>query len=274
MSGGFGGGGFGSMPFGATELDLDAAATLRIVQLTANMLAITVDGDADAKLIAKNWGLLPLDPDAHARIVQSAQAVTSLNADGFELPQLVLATLPATLLAIDGVLTYGKRYRVSFANITGDFTAMLVAASAAPADVRIQDGFIYDIANPYLPRDALVFPPQLGTYQVTSAGDFATDRSGEAGLRKRIVRRVLAAAGSYFHLQGYGVGIEFKGLLTVDQLRRLSARIRAQVLQEPEAQKCASSLVQSPADPSVVSCTIEVTTNAGLVQAVVPIQLP
>lgn len=270
MSGGFGVG-FGLIPFGGAEFD---TAALSVVQLTANLLGLSVGGEDSDKLLIKNWAIEPLDPGAHPRLVQSAQAVTALNAAGFDLPQLVLVTLPITLLAIDGVLTYGKRYRVLFGGSSVDFTAMRAAASAAPRDVRIQDGFLYDIANPYSPRDAMMFPPRLGTYQITSAGDLGTDKTGEAGLRKRIVRRVLAASGSFFHLLGYGVGIDFKGKLSVDLLRRLSARINAQVQQEPEVQKCRSSLTQSPEAPSVVSCAIEATTNAGLVQAVVPIQLP
>lgn len=272
MSGGFGTG-FGSLPFGGAMFD---TLPLTFVQLAANLVAATVSGDADSKLLASNWTVTPLDPDAHPRLVQSAQAVTELNEDGFEIPQLVLVQLPITLLAIDGVLTYGKRYRISYGGADFDFTAMKAAASAAPADVRIDDGFIWDIANPYLPRDAIVLSGALGTYQVTAAGDLGTDKSGEASLRKRIVRRVLSAAGSYFHLLGYGVGVQIKGLISVDQLRRLSARIRAQVLQEPElsGQSVTCSLTQSPADPSVVSCVINAQTSAGLVQTVVPIRLP
>lgn len=269
MSGGFGTG-FGLVPFGGASFD---AVVFSFVQLAANLLAANVSGDADAKLQARNWTLTPLDPEAHPRLVQSAQAVTTLNADGFELPQLVLVTLPVTLLAIDGVLSYGKRYRVTYEGASVDFTAMLAAASAAPADTRIEDGFIWDIANPYLPRDAIRFPPALGTYQVTAAGDLGTDRTGEAGLRKRIVRRVTSAASSFFHLSGYGVGIEIKGLISFDMLRRLSTRIRAQVLREPEVQTVTCSLRQT-SDPSVVACTIEAQTSAGLVQSVVPIRLP
>ena len=121
---------------------------------------------------------------------------------------------------------------------------------------------------------AFVFPPQLGTYQVTDAGDVGVDKSGEASLRKRITRRVLAASNSYFHLRGYGVGIQLKRTITVDMLRRLSARIRAQVLREPEVQTVKCFLAQDPAAPDVVRCTIEAETGAGPVQAVVPIQLP
>lgn len=272
MSGGFGTG-FGAIPFGGASFAFDTLP-LVFVQLAANLVAATVSGDEDAKLKTQNWTVTPLDPDGHPRLVQSAQAVTELNANGFEIPQLVLVQLPITLLSIDGVLTYGKRYRISYGGADFDFTAMKAAASAAPPDVRIDDGFIWDIANPYLPRDALVLTGPLGTYQVTAAGDYGTDKSGEAGLRKRIMRRVNAAAGSYFHLLGYGVGVRIKGLLSVDTLRRLSTRIRAQVLQEPEVQTVTCSLAQTPQDPSIVTCTINAVTSAGAVQTVVPIRLP
>ncbi len=268
------GSGFGFIPFGGASGDGDDVLVLGLVQLAANLLGITAAGDADALLVTGNWTLTALDPEAHPRLVQSAQHVDSVNQGAFNLPQLVLVDLPITLLTIDGVLTYGKRYRLTFETQSADFTAMLVAASAAPADVRTSDGFIYDIANPYLTRDALVFPAQLGTYQVTETGDLGTDKSGEGGLRKRIVRRVLAAAGSYFHLAGYGVGVQLDALVSVDSLRRLSARIRAQVLQEPEVQSVKCSLSQVEGAPSVIRCTIEAQTDRGLVQAVVPIQLP
>lgn len=272
MSGGFGTG-FGSIPFGGAALTITA---LSVVQLTANQLAAPSYSGSDlaAAMVAGNWTLIPLDVGAHERLVQSVQIVTEENEQGFNIPQLVLVDLPVTLLSLDGVLTYGKRYRLSFAGQIFDFTAMLAAASAAPADVRTDDGFIWDIANPYLSRDALVFPPRLGTYQVTDAGDVGIDKSGEAGLRKRITRRVLSAASSYFHLPGYGVGIDLKRGITVDMLRRLSARIRAQVLQEPEVSEVKCSLLQDPADPSVVRCTIDASTGAGGLQVVVPIRLP
>jgi hypothetical protein len=119
-----------------------------------------------------------------------------------------------------------------------------------------------------------VFPAQLSTYQVTEAGDLGNDRTGESGLRKRITRRVVSAASSFFHLQGYGVGIELKGLVSVDMLRRLSARIRAQVLQEPEVQSVTVSLAQVTESPTVVACSISAVTGEGVVQAVVPVRLP
>lgn len=268
------GGGFGSIPFGGGYSF--GALPFAVVQLTANILAAPpfFGSDLDASLVAKNWSITPLDPEAHPRLVQAAELVTEDNQGAFGLPQLVLVGLPATLLKIDGVLTYGKRYRLTYDGEPWDFTAYRVAASAAPPDVRIDDGFIYDIANPFLTRDALVVPPKLGTYQVTDTGDLGTDKSGEASLRKRIVRRALSAAGSFFHLQGYGVGIELKRTITADMLRRLSARIRAQVLQEPEVQTVTVFLAQVPGASDVVSCRIDAVTSAGRVQAVVPLELP
>lgn len=271
MSGGFGFG-FGSTPFGGGLLSGEGLA---LRQLTANVIAAAQGDDLDAELKASNWVVTPLDPDAHPRLVQSVQQVTSENAAGFGIPQLVLVSLPTMLLSMDGVLTYDRRYRVSFnGGDVFEFTALKVATSAAPADVRTDDGFIWDIANPYLSRDALVFPPQLGTYQVTDAGDVGTDKSGEASLRKRITRRVLSTASSFFHLQGYGVGVQLKQTITVDMLRRLASRIQAQVLREPEVQEVKAVLAQDPAAPSVIRCTISARTGAGNVQAVVPIRLP
>lgn len=268
------GSGFGSIPLGGAYSF--GVLPFSVVQLSANLLAANpfFGEEERASLQAQSWTLTPLDPGGHERFVQSAESVTEANEGSFDIPQLVLVTLPITLLKIDGVLTYGKRYRVEFAGEFYDFTAHKVAASAAPPETRSQDAFIYDIANPYLTRDALVVPPLLGTYQVTDTGDLGTDKSGEASLRKRIVRRVLSATGSFFHLLGYGVGLELKRTITVDMLRRLRERIRAQVLQEPEVQSCTVELTQVPGAPQVVACRVNAQTGAGSVQAVVPIQLP
>ena len=268
------GAGFGLLPFGGAlsfgALPLEARA------LTANVVAATpFFGDQlDPSLLAKNWTVTPLEPNGRARLVQAVQLVTEENVGSFELPQIVLVTLPCTLLYIDGVLSYGQPYRVEFDGAQYDFRALMAAASSAPAGLRSDDGFIWDIANPFLPRDSLVFPPQLGTYQITDAGDLGVDRSGESSLRKRIIRRVLSAAGSFFHLQGYGAGVAIKGLITNDMLRRLATRIKAQVLQEPEVVACVVLLAQSPAAPEVVSCTIKAQTQRGEVQAVVSVPLP
>jgi len=267
------GGGFGLIPFGGADFD---ELSMLAQPLAANLVASSAffGDELDGSLLAKNWEIVALDPEAHPRLVQSAQSVTEVNAGAFDLPQLVLVTLPITLLAIDGVLTPGKRYRIAFNGASVDFTALQVAASAQPPDARIDDGFVWDIANPYLSRDALVFPPQLGTYQVTDAGDLGTDKTGEAGLRKRIMRRVMAAAGSFFHLVGYGVGIEEKKQITVDFLRRLAARIKAQVLQEPEVQECDCTVGQTRGAPQVLTCKISARTARGSVESVVPIRLP
>lgn len=268
--------GYGGIPYGGALAFGAEAVPIFARPLAANLVASTAffGDDLDDSLLAKNWTLVALDPEAHPRLVQSAQNVTAVNAGSFELPQLVLVTLPITLLAIDGVLTPGKLYRLIFNGASVDFRALSIAASAQPPDVRIDDGFIWDIANPYLSRDALVFPPQLGTYQVTDAGDLGTDKTGEAGLRKRIMRRVMSAAGSFFHLVGYGVGIQEKKLITVDFLRRLAARIKAQVLQEPEVQEVQCTVGQTRGARDVLTCKISAQTARGSVESVVPIRLP
>lgn len=260
--------------------------------LTANTLVAGFAGDIgvpnpgnlDSPLNPENWRLVPFEVSSVTRLVQFVQLVTvdtlvDLTSD---FPTLPSVPLPVFLVSLDGVLTPGARYQVQLdtpdTELTGcecaEVTGLTLARSAVQTDERDSGGSILDLANPWLSRDALTLPPQLGTYQITDTGDLGLDKSGESSLRKRIFRRVTTAAGAFFHLPGYGVDLKLKGLLTADAAQRLQARVKAQVLQEPEVAECTVQ-IQQPSGLPMLSVSIGAVTAGGeSIGLTVPISLP
>lgn len=260
--------------------------------LSANLIAVSYQGEIGlpnpgnitSPLFAGNWYLTAEEVTSQLRLVQSVDVVTAESLLKFtdEFPTLQTANVPLFLVYLDGVLTPGARYAVHLATpeieLTGcecaDIVGLTLRREALPTDERDSDGRIRDLANPYLTRDALNLPPRLGTYQLTDEGDLGLDKSLEASLRKRIFRRVSTAVGAFFHLPNYGTPIKLKGLMTVDAVERIQARVRAQVLQEPEVTDAHVSVSQ-PGGLSILSVSIRAETAGGqTVGTVVPIELP
>ena len=285
---GLGSGPLGSFPLG-TGVPLDAF-TLGVGQmLTANLAIVGFSGDVgdppnptnpDSPLWPGNWVLTPDAPSSQSRLVQSVQLVTADTLSQFtgDYPQLTAFALPLLLVFFDGTLTPGGLYELEIVGVTGcECTALVgltVRPDATPTDERESDGSILDLANPWLSKDALVLPPVLGTFQRTDTGDLGLDRDGDSSLRKRLIRRVLTAAGAFFHLPNYGTALGPKSLIKADTAERLQARIRAQVLQEPEVTDVTVAVTQLQST-GLVTATLRVVTARG--QAIglsVPISLP
>jgi len=190
--------------------------------------------------------------------------------------------LPFFLVWFDGNLTPGGSYELQL--VLDDplapgcdctpLVGLTLRRDTHQTDARDGDR-LQDVANPAVPRDALRLPPLLGTYQLTDTGDLGLDRSTEASLRKRIIRRVTTAASGFFHLPGYGAMPKLKGLLTVDAAERLQARIRAQVLQEPDVVDVRVVVSAVSGFPGVLSAAITALPVGGDPGGlVVPIQVP
>lgn len=101
----------------------------------------------------------------------------------------------------------------------------------------------------------------LGTTQVVN-GDLALT-SGAASLHERVVRRVETTAGEMAHDPTYGGDWVAKGLLTVDTLQRLQARLVAQIRREPDVVSVAVSVGQVIDSPGVVSISVRADTVDG-----------
>ena len=70
-----------------------------------------------------------------------------------------------------------------------------------------------------------------GFLGVDHDGDIDVD-AGVALRRKLVVRRILTTPGAFYHLPGYGVGIQSKALVNAGDLLRLQSRIRDQLARE------------------------------------------
>lgn len=293
LGAGLGTGGLGTMPLGTGTADADALALRGSELIAANFLAVFYSGDpglpnpgdTSGPLWPDNWHLIPLDPELVVRLVQLViqvpdEATRAQFTDDW--PQIALLELPFFLVWFDGNPTPGGRYELQLLLEDGlvpgcdctELVGLTLRRDAVQTDARDGDR-LEDVANPLVARDVLQLPPLLGTYQLTDTGDFGLDKSPEASLRKRLLRRVTTAAGGFFHLPGYGAAPKLKGLLTVDAVERLQTRIRAQCLQEPDVVTVQVSLALAAGSTGTLMCTIKATPNGGdPVGLVVPIQIP
>lgn len=102
----------------------------------------------------------------------------------------------------------------------------------------------------------------VGTLSIDSRGDYANE-DGVEYFRKRILRRATTAAGGFVLLPGYGFAPEVKTLLRTSDLRPLTARIRSQVLLEPDCALCVVEL--DVPRPGILRIRIRATMTTGVV---------
>ncbi len=90
-----------------------------------------------------------------------------------------------------------------------------------------------------------------GTFGFEPNNDLATE-SGDAALKKRIIRRLLSSPGGFPHLPEYGVGLRVKESLKTTSIADLRVRVRDQVLLEPEVTSATVNLSRPAPDMIVV----------------------
>lgn len=112
----------------------------------------------------------------------------------------------------------------------GDVSVRLRRA-AIPKTVRSGIDFLYDTIR--------------GVFALDSKGDIDV-HEGDDALKKRIVRRLLTSPGGFFHLPGYGVGLETKKLYDQTAAADLRAKVEEQVRQEQEVAKVAVAVTTGP----------------------------
>lgn len=268
---GSGAGAFGSMPMGS-EVQGAAFGLCSATPISANELKVCFDGDVgepnpckkDDPTNRRSWELIPLNPGICTRLVQ----------------RVILEDGCFTLI-FDGPLCCGEPYRLQteLAQVGCDqinFTALCIDPRAKEADVRSDDGFLVDIANPFLPGDAQQKGAflALGTYEITDTGDLAKDR-GVSSLRKRIYRRIATATDQFFHLKGYGSELEIKALIKPDRIARLQEKLRTQILREPEVFDAQVRISRVNNNPDVLSVSVRAVTAGGATIGVnAPISIP
>lgn len=262
-TGGLGSGPFGAGPFGAgSVLEVESA---REERTNAVLAFFSVPPDAEDPATAWdalnpiNWSVVGLTPDdAVVRLVQSVERVDALTVRVlFDGPltgpgsyQLVASSAIRTLAG--GAI--GSCRRASF-----DTFGVTRSQLATPA----QQPKHTDLAN----------PQNRGTFQRNSSGDLALD-SGRANLKKRVLRRAMAIANSYFHLPGYGFAPGLKGNVTPSLMFRIQTEAQAQVAREPDVVTVAASVAQVASDPGLVVLTIRVQdTNGDSFAVTVPVRI-
>lgn len=98
-----------------------------------------------------------------------------------------------------------------------------------------------------------------GIFGFEPNNDLAT-QSGNAALKKRIIRRLLSSPGGFPHLPEYGVGLRLKEALKTTTVSDLRVRVRDQVLQEPEVDDATVNI--SRPGPDVIVVVVNVITAA------------
>lgn len=129
-----------------------------------------------------------------------------------------------------------------------------------------QDGLV-DFANPQLPDGSRVG----GTFLVDDSGGYEMD-SGEAFLRKIVIRRLQTMPGEFFHMPDYGLGLRLKEPLQPGDLIKVKREADLQLLREPEFAEVRTSL--KLASNGTLSINVAIRLASTNQQVLVPINVP
>lgn len=248
--GAFGSGGFGSLAFGGAL----GGTSIRVKIRALNALEVTLDGAIPISesiegdpLNIRSWKLA-LHP-GEVGVTPLVQWVEKLSDH-------------AVIVYFDAPMSQNVLYDFTYVS-SADPT--FLARVLTPAQQRSAAGFNdpgrYDLSNPNLIADAQGNVVQLGTLQVTEAGDYAIE-TGTKYLRKRILRRLTTVSGAFLFLPDYGLALPMKKLIRPAVLRRFQAEALRQVRAEPDV-AAASVTVSQPYD-GVVEVFVKIQTTAGL----------
>lgn len=224
---------------GTLELAGIAQASTRAIDAGFTYEVAHVDPWAPGDALNLALYTLTSTPAAPLPTLQSVEhvgpGVVRLYYDG-ELPPGVVLTLTvaAAIRAEDPARLTGPILAASL--VLPTWGAGVTVPSLDVPEVR------RDLRNPQAPNGT----DPLGTLAIDSRGDYDNE-DGVAYFRKRILRRATTAAGGFVLLPDYGFAPRVKTLTRSSDLRPLAARIRSQVLEEPEAVSAAVELaVPSP----------------------------
>lgn len=131
-------------------------------------------------------------------------------------------------------------------------------------------------ARGYSPKDLANIPTPFedlvgGTLQITSGGDYAS-MSGDALIRKLIMRRLVSKRGDFFHLPTYGAGLREKEPVPTVDLRKIATEVEQQVALEPEvAESRANVSYQAAASAMVIQVKARLKASGDVVQVALPV---
>jgi hypothetical protein len=163
---------------------------------------------------------------------------------------------------VDRALVFGIGYHVTLSNIASRTGGALGTPHDAPffgvAKLTIRKPpprkvDLTDIAN----------NPFGGTFQVDDSGDLGVE-GGQAGLRKRMLRRASTTKDAFAHLPGYGTKLKLKKNFSPAQISEFRTDLRTQILQEPEVSDATVSVTQLSV-PNLIQVVMRARTKAGAI---------
>ncbi|HUK34914.1 MAG TPA: hypothetical protein VLV86_13415 [Vicinamibacterales bacterium] len=239
MSGAWGTGSWGLGPFGgpiAPSLALAVASSTNSVDVTfsAQPLAMSFANPNDA-LNPSSWVITRLDNGFSFTIVSVEQLspvmfrIFTVEAFG---PYTVLQNVDASQVHAPDGASLTPPTNLNFFGVLAE--TMLTPNAVAAARNLVTT----DVQNLPIPT---VDSQLAGTLVMTAGGDYATV-SGDAFVKKLIIRRLVTPTGGFFHLPDYGVGLQVANVIPGNDLTKLKTAIENQCLKEPEVSAAQASL--------------------------------
>lgn len=228
---------------------------------------VSSTGTGDA-LNPRSWNVLQLYQDRSGGRVLTCMSVRYVNPWAYDL--LLLQPLERQGTIFKDV-DYGNVYLSNEAQAAGDlvfesspptviyknFNISIAAANATPNAKATARGLVVkDLANVSITPVGSLFGGDYsefvsGTLVINAAGDYVSV-SGEAMVRKLIMRRLLSRKGDFFHLPNYGAGMDIKSVFSTANLRTMAKDIEMQVLQEPEIEAARATLTYQAANSILI----------------------
>lgn len=229
---------------------------------------VSSTGEGDA-LNPRSWNALQLhQPPLGGGKVLTCMSVAMIDAWTYDILLLEPFQRLGSSYAYSSTVT---AYLSGTANLSGvlkfeDLTSAVIyqnfnitiAASDATANSRAAaKGLVLkDLANVSITPIGSLFGGAYsefisGTLVINSSGDYVSV-SGEAMVRKLIMRRLLSRKGDFFHLPNYGAGMDIKSVFSTANLRMMAKDIEMQVLLEPEIEAAKATLTYQVANSILI----------------------
>lgn len=190
----------------------------------------------------KTWRITA---DNTGRII-TPMSVATINRYTYEILTLQLLESAAYTMTLDAEALLLRGGAV-LAPLSWQFQgSQLVSNTTNQAKTTAAGLALRDVANPQTPNS-----PVGGTLQITAGGDYKPV-TGEALVRKLIIRRLISKKGDFFHLPNYGAGLRVKDVIATTDMRKLATEIERQVQLEPEVEAAAVSLSYTAAASALV----------------------
>lgn len=265
--GAFGSGGFGSLSFGS-------GASLHVVSATQHALnavdvVFSVPPAAAGAWVPSDvlnpasWTVIPQSVGSgDPRLVQFVERLTNETFRLFLDYTLTPGIVYVVTAAVGMLDEYGLPISSGVDCRSATFLTFAPARAGIPGAGALDAR--NDLRNPQYRFDGSGRQMGLGTLQRDDSGDLAIE-NGVPYLRKRVIRRITTAAGEFFHLPGYGVGVTaaVKTLAKPTQLARIQRAAQVQIMQESDV-TAARVTVSSPT-PGVYVFAVKIRTVAGLI---------